>query len=38
MLAFEKLLRKECTGWGVVVGDVNATCACSITAKKEDCA
>ena len=35
MIAFEKLLRKERPDWVVVVGDVNATCACSITAKKE---
>lgn len=35
MIAFEKVLRKEKPDWVVVVGDVNATCACSITAKKE---
>lgn len=35
MIAFEKLLRRERPDWVVVVGDVNATCACSITAKKE---
>jgi UDP-N-acetylglucosamine 2-epimerase (non-hydrolysing) len=35
MIAFEKVLQKETPDWVVVVGDVNATCACSITAKKE---
>ena len=35
MIAFEKVLRKEKPDWVVVLGDVNATCACSITAKKE---
>jgi UDP-N-acetylglucosamine 2-epimerase (non-hydrolysing) len=35
MIAFEKLLRKEQPDWVVVVGDVNATLACSVTAKKE---
>ena len=35
MIAFEKVLRRELPDWVVVVGDVNATCACSITAKKE---
>jgi UDP-N-acetylglucosamine 2-epimerase (non-hydrolysing) len=35
MIAFEKVLQKEKPDWVVVVGDVNATCACSITAKKE---
>jgi len=35
MMAFEKVLRKHKPDWVVVVGDVNATCACSITAKKE---
>lgn len=35
MIAFEKVLRKEKPDWVVVVGDVNATCACSITTKKE---
>jgi UDP-N-acetylglucosamine 2-epimerase (non-hydrolysing) len=35
MIAFEKLLRRERPDWVVVVGDVSATCACSITAKKE---
>ena len=34
MIAFEKILLKEKTDWIVVVGDVNATLACSITAKK----
>ena len=36
MIAFEKVLLKEKPDWVVVVGDVNATCACSITAKKEN--
>jgi len=35
MIAFEKLLQKEQPDWVVVVGDVNATLACSVTAKKE---
>jgi UDP-N-acetylglucosamine 2-epimerase (non-hydrolysing) len=35
MIAFEKVLQQERPDWVVVVGDVNATCACSITAKKE---
>ncbi len=35
MIAFEKVLQAEKPDWVVVVGDVNATCACSITAKKE---
>jgi UDP-N-acetylglucosamine 2-epimerase (non-hydrolysing) len=35
MIAFEKVLRQQKPDWVVVVGDVNATCACSITAKKE---
>ncbi|MCD4832129.1 MAG: UDP-N-acetylglucosamine 2-epimerase (non-hydrolyzing) [Anaerohalosphaeraceae bacterium] len=35
MIAFEKVLREKKPDWVVVVGDVNATCACSITAKKE---
>ena len=35
MMAFEKVLREHRPDWVVVVGDVNATCACSITAKKE---
>ena len=34
MIAFEKVLREEKPDWVVVLGDVNATCACSITAKK----
>tara|TARA_Y100001980_G_C14545856_1_gene325629 strand:- start:147 stop:1286 length:1140 start_codon:yes stop_codon:yes gene_type:complete len=34
MIAFEKILIKEKPDWVVVVGDVNATLACSITAKK----
>ena len=35
MIAFEKVVCREKPDWVVVVGDVNATCACSITAKKE---
>ena len=35
MMAFEKVLKAERPDWVVVLGDVNATCACSITAKKE---
>ncbi|MBM9531583.1 UDP-N-acetylglucosamine 2-epimerase (non-hydrolyzing) [Desulfoprunum benzoelyticum] len=35
MIAFEKVVRQEKPDWVVVVGDVNATCACSITAKKQ---
>jgi UDP-N-acetylglucosamine 2-epimerase (non-hydrolysing) len=35
MIEFEKVVRQEQPDWVVVVGDVNATCACSITAKKE---
>jgi UDP-N-acetylglucosamine 2-epimerase (non-hydrolysing) len=34
MIAFEKVLEKEQPDWVVVVGDVNATLACSVTAKK----
>lgn len=35
MIAFEKVLRDLKPDWVVVVGDVNATLACSVTAKKE---
>ena len=35
MMAFEKVVRERRPDWVVLVGDVNATCACSITAKKE---
>ncbi|NCD42438.1 MAG: UDP-N-acetylglucosamine 2-epimerase (non-hydrolyzing) [Bacteroidia bacterium] len=35
MIAFEKVLKEHKPDWVVVVGDVNATCACSVTAKKE---
>ena len=35
MIEFEKVVREHRPDWVVVVGDVNATCACSITAKKE---
>ena len=34
MIAFEKVLMKEKPDWVVVVGDVNATLACSVAAKK----
>jgi UDP-N-acetylglucosamine 2-epimerase (non-hydrolysing) len=35
MIKFEKVIKEHKPDWVVVVGDVNATCACSITAKKE---
>jgi len=35
MIAFENAVREHRPDWVVVVGDVNATCACSLTAKKE---
>lgn len=35
MIAFEKVVREWDPHWIIVVGDVNATCACSIVAKKE---
>lgn len=35
MIEFEKVIREIRPDWIVVVGDVNATCACSIVAKKE---
>lgn len=35
MIEFEKVLKAEKPHWVVVVGDVNATLACSVTAKKE---
>ena len=35
MIAFEKVLKEQKPDWVVVVGDVNATLACSVTAKKE---
>ncbi len=34
MISFEKVLKNESPDWVVVVGDVNATLACSVTAKK----
>lgn len=34
MIAFEKVVLDEKPEWVVVVGDVNATLACSVTAKK----
>ena len=36
MMAFEKVLYHIKPNWVVVVGDVNATLACSVTAKKEN--
>lgn len=36
MIAFEKVLKANRPDWVVVVGDVNATLACSVTAKKEN--
>ncbi len=35
MMAFEKVLQEHNSDWVVVVGDVNATLACSVTSKKE---
>jgi UDP-N-acetylglucosamine 2-epimerase (non-hydrolysing) len=35
MIAFEKVMQRERSDWVVVVGDVNATLACSVTAKKQ---
>ncbi len=35
MIAFEEVIRRERPDWIVVLGDVNATIACSVTAKKE---
>ena len=35
MIAFEKILKQEKPDWVIVLGDVNATLACSVTAKKE---
>lgn len=35
MIEFEKAVRQEKPDWIVVVGDVNATCACALVAKKE---
>ena len=34
MVAFEQVCISECPDWVIVVGDVNSTLACSITAKK----
>jgi UDP-N-acetylglucosamine 2-epimerase (non-hydrolysing) len=34
MIAFEKVLLNENPDWVIVLGDVNATLACSVTAKK----
>lgn len=35
MIKFEKILQQIKPDWVIVVGDVNATLACSVTAKKE---
>ncbi len=35
MIEFEKVLEEEKPDWVVVVGDVNATLSCSVTAKKQ---
>jgi UDP-N-acetylglucosamine 2-epimerase (non-hydrolysing) len=35
MIAFEKVLKQHHPDWVIVLGDVNATLACSVTAKKE---
>jgi len=35
MIAFERVVQEHRPDWVVVVGDVNATCACSLTGKKE---
>jgi UDP-N-acetylglucosamine 2-epimerase (non-hydrolysing) len=37
MIAFESVLAERKPDWVVVVGDVNATCACSIAAKQQGC-
>lgn len=36
MIEFEKVLQDHQPDWVIVVGDVNATLACSVTAKKEN--
>ncbi len=36
MIEFEKVLREKKPDWVVIVGDVNAILACSVTAKKEN--
>ncbi len=35
MIAFERAIARLSPDWVIVVGDVNATCACAITAKKQ---
>jgi UDP-N-acetylglucosamine 2-epimerase (non-hydrolysing) len=35
MMAFEQVLEERAPDWVVLVGDVNATCACAVTAKKQ---
>jgi len=34
MIEFEKVLLQEAPDWVIVIGDVNAACACALTAKK----
>jgi UDP-N-acetylglucosamine 2-epimerase (non-hydrolysing) len=36
MIEFEHVLLKEKPDWVIVVGDVNAACACALTAKKHE--
>lgn len=36
MIKFEKVLKEHKPDWVIVVGDVNATLACSVTTKKEN--
>ena len=36
MIGFERVLLEEAPDWVVVVGDVNAACACALTAKKHE--
>ena len=35
MIEFETVLKNEKPDWVIVLGDVNATLACSVTAKKK---
>jgi UDP-N-acetylglucosamine 2-epimerase (non-hydrolysing) len=36
MIEFERVLLEERPDWVIVAGDVNATCACALTAKKHE--
>ena len=36
MIAFEKIIKEQKPDWVIVLGDVNATLACSVTSKKEN--